>query len=48
MSDDLRDCECPKRDGMIYHQRETCTDPIAKLLNWYADSNPEADHGTVK
>lgn len=35
-------CGCPKRDGMVYHQRATCTDPIAARLDWYADADPAA------
>lgn len=30
-------CGCPTRDGMIRHQRSSCTDPIAARLDWYAD-----------
>jgi hypothetical protein len=30
-------CGCPETDGKIYHQRGTCTDPVAAALDWYAD-----------
>lgn len=33
-------CQCPKRDGKIYHQRATCTDPVARRLDWFADPEP--------
>jgi hypothetical protein len=33
-----RDCRCPERDGMIYHQEGTCTDPVAATLGWYASA----------
>lgn len=32
-----RACECPTRDGMVYHQRPTCTDPITRRLDWFAE-----------
>jgi len=36
----LTSCKCPVKDGMIYHQRDTCTDPIAARLDWFADGQP--------
>lgn len=30
-------CGCPERDGMVYRQRGTCTDPVVARLDWYAD-----------
>lgn len=36
-SQQLAPCGCPKKDGMIRHQRSSCTDPIAARLDWYAD-----------
>jgi hypothetical protein len=30
-------CGCPSRDGQIYHDRATCTDPVVRQFNWYAD-----------
>ena len=36
----MSDCDCPERDGNIYHQRATCTDPVVALLDWYADRVP--------
>ena len=38
MSARLSDCQCPERDGMIYHQRATCTDTVVAALDWYADA----------
>lgn len=29
-------CECPRRNGMTYHDQDTCTDPVAARLGWYA------------
>lgn len=40
-ADPLRACDCPVRDGNTYHQRETCTDPVAARLGWYADDQPD-------
>jgi len=31
------ECDCPVTDGRIRHQRQTCTDPVAVKLGWYAD-----------
>lgn len=36
----LVDCSCPERNGQIYHQRGTCTDPTVARLDWYASSVP--------
>lgn len=33
-------CGCPKREGKIYHQRGTCTDPVAARLDWYSQMPP--------
>lgn len=30
-------CDCPNRNGTVYHQRATCTDPLVSKLNWFAD-----------
>jgi hypothetical protein len=35
---ELAECGCPETDGKIYHQRGTCTDPVAAKLDWYADA----------
>lgn len=29
-------CQCPARNGMVYHDRETCTDPVVAKLGWFA------------
>ncbi len=37
-------CDCPKPEGVIRHQRSSCTDPVVAKLDWYADrsaSSPE-------
>ena len=31
------DCNCPVRDGNVYHQRASCTDPVVAKLGWYDD-----------
>jgi hypothetical protein len=36
-SSELPPCSCPKKSGMIRHQRSSCTDPIVARLDWYAD-----------
>lgn len=36
MDNGQQDCNCPKRDGRVYHDRATCTDPVARRLSWYA------------
>jgi hypothetical protein len=33
-------CGCPARDGMIYHDRATCTDPVVARLGWYGTPAP--------
>jgi hypothetical protein len=38
-----RACACPSTDGVIRHQRETCTDPVVARLGWYADTQPPAE-----
>jgi hypothetical protein len=41
---ELKACGCPEQDGRIYHQRETCTDPLVARLDWYGtlhDSGPD-------
>ena len=30
-------CGCPIQNGMTYHDRETCGDPVVARLNWFAD-----------
>jgi hypothetical protein len=35
-----RACGCPEQDGRIYHQRETCTDPLVARLDWYGTLPP--------
>lgn len=30
-------CGCPNDEGLIRHQRETCTDPVVAKLGWYFD-----------
>jgi hypothetical protein len=37
-------CDCRKVDGMIYHQRATCTDPVAARLGWYADGDASGSY----
>jgi hypothetical protein len=39
-------CGCPETDGKIYHQRGTCTDPVAARLDWYADGPAPAAAAT--
>lgn len=34
-------CGCPVQDGMTYHDRETCADPVVARLNWFADGGDE-------
>lgn len=41
IGDGAASCRCPSRDGKVYHDRATCTDPVAARLNWYADEVPE-------
>ncbi len=36
--DAQQQCPCPVVDGMIYHDREICTDPIVSRLGWFAGS----------
>lgn len=33
--DELRECECPTVHGVIRHDRDTCTDPVAIRLDWF-------------
>lgn len=33
-------CSCPESDGKVYHQRSTCTDPLVKRLDWFAEVRP--------
>lgn len=40
-------CGCPIRDGVIRHQRTTCTDGIVAWFGWYADEDPEPP-GTIE
>lgn len=30
-----RSCQCPEENGMVRHQRGTCTDPVVIRLGWY-------------
>lgn len=36
---DRQECDCPAGDGVIRHQRATCTDPVARRLGWFADGD---------
>ena len=36
------ECGCPERDGRIYHQQGSCTDPVVARFGWYASSPPPA------
>jgi hypothetical protein len=38
------ECGCPERDGRIYHQQGSCTDPVVARFGWYA-SDPAAAPG---
>jgi len=38
---ELAPCGCPKADGMIRHQRSSCTDPIVARLDLYADDGDQ-------
>jgi hypothetical protein len=40
-------CSCPATDGVIRHQRATCTDGIVAWFGWYAEGEPEPP-GTVE
>jgi hypothetical protein len=34
---EVRACRCPLVHGVIRHERETCTDPVAIRLDWFPD-----------
>ena len=38
-----QECGCPAVDGVIRHQRGTCTDPAVAGLDWYADRGGNGD-----
>lgn len=40
-----RGCGCPARDGMIYHDQATCTDPIVARFGWYGTLTPPSSAG---
>lgn len=44
---DDKACSCPVTDGVIRHQRATCTDGIVAWFGWYADGEPEPP-GTIE
>lgn len=40
LSQQVRVCDCPQESGRVYHQQATCTDPVAILLQWWAEPRP--------
>ena len=47
MRDGEPTCDCPVDNGVIRHQRATCTDGIVAWFGWYADAEPESP-GTIE
>lgn len=45
---DAESCGCPKQDGMIRHQKDTCADPIVARLDWYADRAVSGTEGAAE
>lgn len=44
---DVDPCGCPDDEGLIRHQRDSCTDPVVAKLGWYFDPAPATNHGVA-